>query len=200
MIDIIFVWVFKPSKDDTKEIGFGPLNFFCGLKKKFSLNMQDVCDDRGSFIRVDMKIPVATSDWHPFGGSLIKEKPKGLWFLKILKNSCFSNTYNLFCENIYINSACMVFPRRNFGAGAKDTFDYYHSQVIIKIECVFCMLVHRWGMLRKSISLSIFFETNCPPSPSPSTGDWRVKIVLDCRSKMTRTDCIGSSGYEYDIC
>ncbi|EJK74238.1 hypothetical protein THAOC_04094 [Thalassiosira oceanica] len=67
----------------------------------------------------------------------------------------FATTYCLFGDNAYVQSPYMVVPWRKVGAGAKDAYNFYQSQVRINIECAFGMLVHRWGMLRKPIPNNI---------------------------------------------
>ena len=53
-----------------------------------------------------------------------------------------------FGDNAYINSQYMVTPYPNTSVGARDNYNYFHSQLRIRIECAFGMFVQRWGMLR----------------------------------------------------
>jgi hypothetical protein len=39
--------------------------------------------------------------------------------------------------------------------GSKDAYNFYQSQLRIRIECAFGLLVHRWGLLRKPIPCCI---------------------------------------------
>jgi len=43
----------------------------------------------------------------------------------------------------------MVTPFKNVSLGSKDAYNFYQSQVRIRVECSFGMLVHRWAILRK---------------------------------------------------
>jgi DDE superfamily endonuclease len=61
----------------------------------------------------------------------------------------------LYGDNAYINTLYMVTPFKAVSKGAKDAFNFYHSQVRINIECAFGMLVHRWGILRKAMPMNI---------------------------------------------
>ena len=45
--------------------------------------------------------------------------------------------------------------------GIKDSFNFYHSQLRINIECAFGILVHRWGCLRKPIPMNITIPRIC---------------------------------------
>ena len=39
--------------------------------------------------------------------------------------------------------------------GSNDAFNFYHSQVRIRVECSFGMLVHRWAILRSPMPVNI---------------------------------------------
>jgi hypothetical protein len=49
----------------------------------------------------------------------------------------------------------MVTPYPNTLGRAKDNYNYFHSQLQIRIECAFGMFVHRWGVLRTAIQCNI---------------------------------------------
>ena len=42
----------------------------------------------------------------------------------------------------------MATPYPNVSRGAKGSYNFYHSQLKINIECAFGILVNRWGILR----------------------------------------------------
>jgi hypothetical protein len=46
-------------------------------------------------------------------------------------------------------------PFKSVKSGIKDTFNFYHSQLRINIECAFGMFVGRWGILRKALPKSM---------------------------------------------
>ena len=58
-------------------------------------------------------------------------------------------------DNAYINSPYMATPFPNVSRGAEDIYNFYHSQLRIRVECCFGQLVHRWGMLRSAIPYNI---------------------------------------------
>jgi hypothetical protein len=141
-------------------MGIGGKKFFCGRKKKFGLNMQAVCDARRRFLDVEIGHPGATSDYLAFALSGLHTKLQGtnpehptLPFL--------CPGLALFGDNAYINTNYMVVPFKAVSSGPKDAFNFYHSQVRINIECAFGMLVHRWGILRKSIPVNIRLPRTC---------------------------------------
>jgi hypothetical protein len=61
----------------------------------------------------------------------------------------------LFGDNAYLNSSYMATPYPNTSGGPKDNYNFFHSQLRIRIECAFGMLVKRWGILRKAIPPNI---------------------------------------------
>ncbi|KAL3784251.1 hypothetical protein ACHAWO_005028 [Cyclotella atomus] len=61
----------------------------------------------------------------------------------------------LFGDNAYINSQYMVTPYPNTSGGPKDNYNFFHSQLRIRIECAFGMLVQRWGILRSAMPRNI---------------------------------------------
>eukprot|EP01082_Thalassiosira_pseudonana_P005802 g5709.t1 g5709 contig2:1128585-1129208(+) len=88
----------------------------------------------------------ASSDLVAFEGSdLKKQLDDGL----LAPNLC------LFSDNAYINSHYMATPYPNTSGGARDNYNYFHSQLRIRIECAFGMYVQRWGMLRTAIPCNI---------------------------------------------
>ena len=58
---------------------------------------------------------------------------------------------NAFCENMTMGTPL---PGLNISA-AEDAYNFYHSQVRITIERVFGILVHRWPILWRPLSMSI---------------------------------------------
>ncbi|KAL7526717.1 hypothetical protein ACHAWF_001886 [Thalassiosira exigua] len=146
-IDGILIWMHRPTLSDVKVLKFGALNFFCGRKLKYGLNMMAVCDSRGRFTWVEARFPGAASDYYAYDDSHLRKKIEEEGFLR--PGLC------LFGDNAYVNSPVMATPWRNVSKGPKDAFNFFHSQLRINIECAFGMLVHRWGVLRKPIACNI---------------------------------------------
>lgn len=64
----------------------------------------------------------------------------------------------LFGDNAYINKPYMATPYINQDRGAfgsRDNYNYYHSQVRIRIECAFGIFTERWGILRSAMPKNI---------------------------------------------
>ena len=146
-IDGILIWTPKPSLADAKRSGIDQKKYLCGRKHKFGLNCQAVSDARGRFLDVSIIYGGSTSDCLAFEGSdLYKRCTRGL-----MKQDVGKHPFVLFGDNAYLNSSFMATPYPNVsndpGKKTKDDYNFYHSQLRIRVECAFGMLVQRWGIL-----------------------------------------------------
>ncbi len=61
----------------------------------------------------------------------------------------------IFGDNAYLNSKYMATPYPNIAGRdqdrSRDNYNFYHSQVQIRIECAFGMMVQRWGILQMAM-------------------------------------------------
>jgi hypothetical protein len=146
-VDGILIWILKPTVEDCAKTCCGPAKFFCGRKKKFGLNMQGTCDAQRRFTDVSICHPGATSDYLSFETSPLKHMLERPGFL--------STGMCVFGDNAYVNTPYLATPFKNVSTGPKDSYNYYHSQLRINIECAFGMLVHRFAILRKPIARNI---------------------------------------------
>jgi hypothetical protein len=65
----------------------------------------------------------------------------------------------LFGDNTYIDLSFVAMPFPNVSAGSKDVYNFFHSQLCIRVKCAFSMLVHCWGILRSATPLGITIKT-----------------------------------------
>ncbi len=145
-IDGIIIWTNRPTLKEASQVGVDQQKFFCGRKHKFGLNCQAVCDVRGRFLDLSITQGASAADCLAFENSeLYKRLQKGL----------LDDDLVLFGDNAYINSIFMATPYPNTSGGSKDNYNFYHSQLRIRIECAFGMLVKRWGLLRMAIPFGI---------------------------------------------
>ena len=142
----VLIWTHKPSEADAAKSGCASAKFLCGRKHKFGLNCQAVCDVRGKFLDVSIVYPGSTSDCLAFEGMSLFAK---------LQNHLLASGLCLFGDNAYLNSPFMATPFSGVSGGTKDAYNFYHSQVRIRVECAFGMLVHRWGLLRRAMPLNV---------------------------------------------
>ena len=61
-IDIILIWIHRPSKKDCMDVGCNVGRLMCTQKNKFGLNCQAVCDVRGRILDISITYPGSTSD------------------------------------------------------------------------------------------------------------------------------------------
>ena len=110
------------------------------------MNCQAVSDVRGRILDLSIGLPGASSDCIAFEGSDLYERLEG----GLLKNGLV-----LFGDNAYLNMRYMATPFPNVSSGSKDDYIFFHSQVRIRVECAFGILVLRWGILRSAIPCNI---------------------------------------------
>jgi DDE superfamily endonuclease len=152
-IDGMLVWIERPSKKDCLEAQCGSTKFLCGRKKKFGLNLQGTVDYKCRFLDVEISHPGSTSDFLAFATSDLKTLLECPGFL--------APGLVLFGDNAYTNSAYMVTPFKGSRGESHDAYNFYHSQLRIQVECAFGRLVHRWGILRRPISMQVGIRKTC---------------------------------------
>ena len=142
-IDGMLLWIEKPSKAECEKAGCGSKKFFCGRKHKFGLNMQATCDSECRFLDVCIQHPASTSDFLAFTTSSLYHKLEEKDF--IAPGLC------IFGDAAYTNGRYMATPFKGVSSGSKDDYNFFHSQLRIRIECAFGLLVGRWGILRRAL-------------------------------------------------
>jgi hypothetical protein len=143
-VDGMLVWTEQPRTKDCEACEVGPRKFHCGRKSKFGFNMQAICDSRGVFLEVFIKHPASASDYIAF----ITDQFYG----KLHTAGFIAEGLVLFGDNAYVSNEFMATPYKGvFGAGIFDSYNFFHSQLRINIECAFGMLTRRWGILRKPL-------------------------------------------------
>jgi len=147
-IDCMLVWIEKPTETQCVEASVGRKKWFCGRKKKFGIALQGTCDVEGRFLDVVMEHPAWTSDFLAFTTCPLYHKLEVQGFLA--EGLCF------FGDKAYVNCRYMATPYRGATVGtSEDNYNFFHSQLRIRIECAFGMLVGRWGVLRKAIPATV---------------------------------------------
>lgn len=145
-IDGILIWILKPTLAEAKMVGIDQQKFFCGRKNKFRLNCQAVCDVRGRFLDLSITYGGASSDLLAFENSKL---------YNLLEDGLLADGLLIFGDNAYPNTRYMATPYPATNGGPKDNYNFYHSQLRIRIECAFGMLVQRWGILRMAMPLGL---------------------------------------------
>ncbi len=106
----------------------GRKKILCGRKGKFGLNCQAISDVRGRILDISIVYGGASSDCLAFEGRGIYED---------LEAGLLHDNRVLFGDNAYLNSHYMVTPFPNVSSGSKDDFNFFHSQLCIRVECAF---------------------------------------------------------------
>ena len=145
-IDGILIWIHKPSEKDCARSGCSSGKFMCARKKKFGLNCQAVSDVRGRILDISIVYPGSTSDCLAFEGMSLFQK---------LEDGMLAPGLCLFGDNAYLNTSYMATPYPGVSGGSKDAYNFYHSQLRIRIECTFGILTHRWSILRSAIPMNV---------------------------------------------
>lgn len=140
--DGMLVWIERPNEKDCKQNKCDPDKFYCGRKKKFGLNLQATCDANLRFLDLSIMYPGSSSDCLAFEGSKLYSN---------LEHGLLHPSLCIFGDSAYINSNFLTTTYTGLCSGAKDAYNFHHSQLRIKIECAFGVFVQRWGILRTAI-------------------------------------------------
>ena len=90
--------------------------------------------------------PGSSSDCLAFEGSTLFSK---------LESGLLHPSLCLFGDSAYINSLFLATTFTGRCEGSKDSYNFHHSQLRIKIECTFGVFVRRWGILRTALRSSM---------------------------------------------
>ena len=87
-----------------------------------------------------------TNDCKAYAGSRISELVESL-----------PEGFFVIGDNAYINTDHMLvpYPGRNEWKSKEDTFNFFASQLRVRIENAFALLVRRWGILQKPLQMAL---------------------------------------------
>lgn len=115
------------------------------------MNCQAVSDCRGRILDISIKCGGASSDCLAFEASELHSRLEN----GLMHQDGDNDRFVLFGDNAYLNTAYMATPFTNVAGdlnrAAEDNYNFYHSQLRIRVECAFGMLVQRWGVLRMAM-------------------------------------------------
>jgi hypothetical protein len=123
-IDGILIWIHKPTEKDAEKSGLGRKKFFCARKNKFGLNCQAVSDCRGRILDMSIFLGGSSSDCLAFEASTLYDRLES-------KKGLLAPGLCLFGDNAYLNSPYLATPYTDARLGARDNYNFYHSQVSI---------------------------------------------------------------------
>ena len=149
-IDGILIWMKKPAMKEATNAECGQSKFLCGRKRKFGLNCQAVSNVCGKILDILIAYGGASSNCLAFERSKLYDR---------CENGFMKNGKDLFGDYAYLNTQYMATPYSNISGNeeyrTRDDYNFYHSQLRIRVECGFGMLVQHWVILQTALSHSI---------------------------------------------
>ena len=149
-VDGMLVWTNQPSKEDCQDLNIGERNFHCYRKDKFGVLLMAGCDHRCKFRWADVKNPGCTSDYTAFVTSQLGMD------LMHPDQDIVADGLTMIGDNAFVETDTMAIPiPGKYLSRYQDAYNFYLSQIRITIEQAFGILVHRFGILRRPMSVSI---------------------------------------------
>ncbi|CAB1110331.1 unnamed protein product [Ectocarpus sp. CCAP 1310/34] len=143
--DGLFVKTLAPTALNTPNV----LSYYSGSKCGYGMNVQATCDANYRFCSMSCIAPGSTNDWtawnHSDLSTAVKNLPPGFYMLG---------------DAAYPLSDHLLTPYPGRGLPLdKDAFNFYLSQLRVRIEQAFGILVGQWGILWKP--LRVQFAGRC---------------------------------------
>jgi hypothetical protein len=132
-----------PSKNETINVG----GYFSSHYQSYGVNMQAACDADCRFIHISILCPGGTGDSKAFGAcylhQYVSSLPQGFYML---------------ADNAYTLSDTLLIPYSGVDKQdpSKDVFNFYLSQLCIRIEQAFGLLVSKWRIFKKPLEAKLF--------------------------------------------
>ncbi|CAM9456867.1 unnamed protein product [Phaeothamnion confervicola] len=140
-VDGLIVKIKCPSRKYT----LNAIRFFSGHKNTMGMNLQAVCDASLRLLTVSMSCPGSTNDARAW------TKTRAIRQL-----ASVPPPYHLNGDAAYPSSDQLLVPYPGAHLDPhRDAFNFYQSQVRIRIEQAFGLLVGRWGVLWKPMGCSL---------------------------------------------
>ena len=144
-IDGIIIKTRSPSKNETVRV----TDFYSGHKKTVGLNVQVVCDAKKRILFLSVLCPGKTNDLVAYESSKIASLIEGL-----------PEGYYAVGDNAYVNSNHLLvpFPGKLSNADPRDAFNFYLSQLRVRVENCFALLVGRWGIFWGPLKMPLRYQ------------------------------------------
>lgn len=135
-IDGMLIWTEQPTIVLAKWLPVDASSFSVAGRRSMVLGCRpSLCDAHCRFLDVSIGHPATTSDFLAFSTSGI--------FYKLKESGFLAEGLCIFGDNAYVNTDYMVTPYRNVRSGAKDDYNFYHSQASIASQAVARFVVIR---------------------------------------------------------
>ena len=140
-IDGLAIHIRAPRETETHH----QTRFFSGSKKKHCLNMQAVCDANMMFTAVSCMHVGSTNDGDAFHTAPMRKLNESLPF-----------PYHWNGDLAYILTEFLMSPYSGANLSEyEDSFNFYHSQIRILIECTFGIFISRWGIFWQPLKFAL---------------------------------------------
>jgi hypothetical protein len=141
-IDGILIETRSPTKNETMR----PNDFRSGHKKQIGLNVQAICDARLRFMAISCRCPGKTNDWMAYLRSTMSERTDNL-----------PPPFYIVGDAAYVNSEHLLvpYPGGTFLDQREDAYNLYLSQLRIRIEQAFALLIGRWGVFWRPLRVPL---------------------------------------------
>ena len=150
-LDGMLVWTTQPSEADCDDMKIGERLFHCYRKDKFGFLLMAGCDHETRFRWADIRHPASTSDYLAWTNTEV-----GRELTESDDSDLVAPEHTIAGDNAFVENMTMATPIPGTQISlVEDAYNFYLSQVRITIERAFGILVHRWGILRRPLSMSI---------------------------------------------
>jgi hypothetical protein len=144
-IDGILIKTRAPTNNETVRV----TDFYSGHKCTVGLNVQVVCDARKRIIFLSVLCPGKTNDLVAYESSKVASLIEGL-----------PAGYYALGDNAYVNSNHLLvpFPGKLCNTDPRDAFNFYLSQLRVRVENCFALLVGRWGIFWGRLRMPLRYQ------------------------------------------
>ncbi len=134
----------SPTKKETKR----PNDYRSGHKKQIGLNVQAICDAKLRFMSLSCRCPGKTNDW--------------MAYLRATMSTQIDNLpplYYIVGDAAYVTSEHLLVPYPGTNLDQReDAYNFYLSQLMIRIEQAFALLVGRWGIFWRPLQVPLHHQ------------------------------------------
>lgn len=141
-IDGFHLPIKRPSKREVDNVK----SFYSGHYRTYGINVQAACNEESKLTFLDTAAPGSTNDVVAFErvrlAALISNLPDGFYALGDAAYCCTDKLLTPFTG-----------PQRN--EPLKSDYNFYHSQLRMKIECTFGLMTQRWRILQEPLWVKV---------------------------------------------
>lgn len=121
-------------------------SFYSGNYGSYGVNVQAVCDSMSRFTYLSVQSPGSTNDVVAFETCSLSQRCKS-----------FPPSFHLVGDNAYVCNESMITPYSGSQKNdpTKDSFNFYVSQVRIKIEQAFGLVRNKWRIFNSPLSVKL---------------------------------------------